>query len=64
MEQKRSFLILLALDIERHGGKRNPAVWAWPCHPGIGVTGIDDQRLHAAGERQYREGAADRALLR
>jgi hypothetical protein len=35
-----------------------------PCHPGIAVTSADDQRLHAAGELHYWEGAADRALLR
>jgi len=34
-----------------------------PSHPGIVVTGADDQRLHALGERRYWEGVADRVLL-
>src|SRR4051794_19225469 len=34
------------------------------CHPGIAVTGTDDQRLHAASDRHYWKGAVDRILLR
>jgi hypothetical protein len=35
-----------------------------PSHPGIVVTGADDQRLYAVGERRYWEGVADRVSLR
>src|SRR3954447_3787619 len=56
---QRWFLIPLALEIERRGGKQDPNGGHGPSHPGIAVTGADDQQLHAAGECHSGEGAAD-----
>ena len=48
--------------IVRCKGKRDPD-GNGPSHPGIVVTGADDQRLHAVGERRYWEDVADRVLF-
>src|SRR3954468_2468192 len=65
MYHKPPFLIPLALDIEWRGRQSGSGRYGHGlCHPGIPVTGTDDQGLHAASDRHYWKGAVDRILLR